>query len=468
MEDLPLTIRLIVLVFLLGVNGFFSAAEVALVSVRETKMRALSQAGVRRADAVLSLLRRPDRMISATQLGVTLASLGLGWAGESTVYRFLEPLFAYLGLPVDEPLGRILSFTLAFALITFFHMVIGEVVPKNLAMERCERLALAVAPPLQLFSRVTGLFVSLVERTAARVSRLLGLKMGNSQQGYTAEELKLLFSVSKREGRLARFQEQILSRAVDFPDVTVREVMVPRQEMIALPSDAGLDQVIDCIARHQHSRVPIYEDSPEQVVGVLYAKQVWSFVQQMRRWSMLDRPEPVFRMGAFVHRVPFVPETKLLSELLEEFQQQRYHLAIVVDEFGTVGGLVTVEDAIEQIVGEIREEHERHEPDEKPVLDEPIEVDGNTNIRDLDSLYGVELPYDAGFETLAGFLLSRLGHIPQGDERIEFGGRGFTVVGMKRNRIAKVRVEPALVRAHESDPGADTATDSSPEAPPPA
>ncbi len=463
MEDLPLTIRLIVLVFLLGVNGFFSAAEVALVSVRETKMRALSQAGVRRADAVLSLLRRPDRMISATQLGVTLASLGLGWAGESTVYRFLEPAFAYLGLPVDEPLGRVLSFTVAFTLITFFHMVIGEVVPKNLAMERSERLALAVAPPLQLFSRVTGLFVSLVERTAARVSRLLGLKMDHSQQGYTAEELKLLFSVSKREGRLARFQEQMLSRALDFHDVTVREVMVPRQEMIALPSDAGLDQVIDCIARHQHSRVPIYEDSPEHVVGVLYAKQVWSFVQQMRRWSMLDRPEPVFRMASFVNPVPFVPETKFLSELLEEFQQQRYHLAIVVDEFGTVGGLVTIEDALEQIVGEIREEHERHEPGEKPVLDEPIEVDGNTNIRDLDSLYGVDLPYDAGFETLAGFLLSRMGHIPQGDERVEFEGRGFTVVGMDRNRIAKVRVEPAPVSAPESDSLTEADSPSPPE-----
>lgn len=451
MEDLPLTIRLIVLVFLLGVNGFFSAAEVALVSVRETKMRALSQAGVRRADAVLSLLRRPDRMISATQLGVTLASLGLGWAGESTLYHFLEPLFAYFGLPVSEPMGRVLSFVLAFTLITFFHMVIGEVVPKNLAMERSERLALAVAPPLQLFSRVTGLFVSLVEGTASRVSRLLGLRMDHSRQGYTAEELKLLFSVSKREGGLARFQEKMLSRALDFHDVTVREVMVPRQEMIALPSDAGLDQVIDCIARHQHSRVPIYEDSPEHIVGVLYAKPVWSFVQQMRRSSMSDRPEPVFRMASFVNPVPFVPETKVLSELLEEFQQQRYHLAIVVDEFGTVGGLVTIEDALEQIVGEIREEHQKHEPDEKPVLDEAIEVDGNTNIRDLDSLYGVDLPYDAGFETLAGFLLSRMGHLPQGNERVEFEGRGFTVVGMDRNRIAKVRVEPAAVSAPESD-----------------
>ena len=464
MEDFPITIRLILLVFLLGVNGFFSAAEVALVSVRETRMRALSQTGVRRAHAVLALLRDPDRMISATQLGVTLASLGLGWAGESTVYRFLEPLFVSLGLPVGEPLGHVLSFTLAFMLITFFHMVVGEVVPKNLAMERSERLALAVAPPLQWFSRVTGLFVSLVEGTAARISRLLGLKMGGAQQGYNAEELKLLFNVSKREGRLARFQEQILSRAVDFHDVTVREVMVPRQEMVALPSDAGLDQVVDCIVRHQHSRIPVYEGSPEHVVGILYAKQVWSFVQQMRRWRMLDRPEPAFRMASFVHPVPFVPEPKFLYELLEEFQQQRYHMAIVVDEFGTVGGLVTIEDAIEQIVGEIREEHERHQPDEKPVLDEPIEIDGNTNIRDLDRLYGVELPYDAGFETLAGFLLSRLGRIPNGDERIEFGGRGFVVVEMDRNRIAKVRVEPAAEVVSVADAASVSPLEKSPPA----
>ena len=443
MEHLPITIRLIILVFFLGINGFFAASEVALVSVRETRIRALSQGGVRRADAVLALLRDPDRMISATQLGVTLASLGLGWTGESTVFRFLEPLFFYFRLPTDEPLGHVISFGVSFTIITFFHMVVGEVVPKNLAMERSERLALAVAPTLQLFSRTTSFFVSCVESTARFISQLLGLKMASMDQGYTAEELKLLFSVSKREGRLARFQEQLLTRAVDFHDVTVREVMVPRQEMVALRGDAGLYQVVDCIVRNQHSRIPVYEGSPEHVIGILYAKQVWLFVQQMRRWRILDRPEPAFHMESFVHPVPFVPETKFLYELLEEFQQQRYHMAIVVDEFGTVGGLVTVEDALEQIVGEIREEHERHEPEEKPVLDEPIEVDGNTNIRDLDRLYGVTLPYDSGFETLAGFLLRRLGYIPHGDERIEFDKRVFVVTKMDRNRIAKVRVEPA-------------------------
>lgn len=447
MEELPLTLRLIVLVFLLGVNAFFSAAEVALVSVRATRMQALAAAGNRHADLVLGLLNDPDRMISATQLGVTLASLGLGWAGESTVYRLIEPLVRPWITPATEQLGHVFSFIVAFSAITFLHMVVGEVVPKNLGMERAERLSLAVATPLQLFSRATGLFVSLVEGTSERISRLMGLKLDAAEQGYTAEELKLLFSVSKREGRLAQFQEMMLSRAVDFHDVTLREVMVPRQEMVALPSTATIDQVVDCVVRYQHSRIPIYEGSSENVIGVLFVKEVWSFVQRMHRWQALGRPPPPFRLQAFLHRVPFAPETKFLYELLEEFQQQRYHMAAVVDEFGTVIGLVTVEDALEQIVGEIREEHERPKPGELQSADEPVEIDGITNVRDLASLFHIELPYDAGFETLAGFLLSRLGHIPRGGEEIEFEGRKYIVLGMEHNRIAKVRVERVAAAA---------------------
>ena len=225
----------------------------------------------------------------------------------------------------------------------------------------------------------------------------------------------------------------MLTRAVDFHDVTLREVMVPRQGMVALPSTATLDEVVDCVVRYQHSRIPVYEGSSENVIGVLLVKQLWSFIQRMHRWQALGRPPLSFRLQAFLHKVPFAPETKFLYELLEEFQQQRYHMAAVVDEFGTVIGLVTVEDALEQIVGEIREEHERPNPGELQSADEPVEIDGITNVRDLASLYRIKLPYDAGFETLAGFLLSRLGH--------EFDGRTYTVVKMEHNRIAQVRIE---------------------------
>ncbi len=453
MDELPLTLRLLFLVLLLGVNSFFAAAEVALVSVRETRMRQLAEAGQARARVVLGLLAAPDRMLSATQLGVTLASLGLGWAGESTVYNLIRPALAPLTAAGGEDVGHAVAFVLAFALITYFHMVLGEVVPKNLALERSERLALAVAPPLEIFATATGFFVSVVKGTAAFLSKLLGLRMAPPEEGYTAEELRLVVSVSKREGEHAERQQQMLHRVIDFYDVAVREVMAPRQEMVAVPSDATLDQTIERIARSRHSRIPVYEGAEENVIGVVYAKQLWSFVENVRRRQALGQPPPAFLLRSFVNPVEFVPETKMLYDLLEEFQERRTQLAMVVDEFGTVVGLVTAEDAVEQIVGEIREEHE-HDP-APTALSGPVELDGNVPIRDLESQYEIELPYDAGFETLAGFLLSRLGHIPDEGEAVEHQGRDYRVIRMERNRIARVRVEPVGSddAAGEADPG---------------
>lgn len=443
MAELPITLRPILLFLLLAVNSFFAAAEVALVSVRQTRMRQLAQGGDHRAQTVLDLLAKPDRMLSATQLGVTLASLGLGWAGESTVFSVLEPLFRPLMTPASEPLIHFFGFALAFTLITFLHMVLGEVVPKNLALERAERLALMIAGPMNLFTRTTSFFVSAVEGTARRISLLLGLKLNASGGGYTAEELKLIVSLSKKEGALAHRQEDMLHSVIDFYDLAVREVMVPRQEMVALPEDATFDQVVDCIVRNQHSRIPVYSESPEHVVGVVYVKEVWPFVQQMRRWQMLDRPPPAFLLRTFVHSVEFVPETKFVYELLEEFLERRYHMAMVVDEFGTVVGLVTVEDALEQIVGEIRDEHETAKGAERQPPGGPIEVDGIMPILDLSTHHEIDLPYDAGFETLAGFLLSKLGCIPHGGEQLEYEGRTYTVVEMENNRISRVRIEPS-------------------------
>ncbi len=269
MEDLPVTVRLVVLFLLLAVNSFFAAAEVALVSVRRTRMRQLAAAGDARALLVLKLLEAPDRMLSATQMGVTLASLGLGWAGEETVYHLVQPLLDRVLSTEYEQLGHVVSFAFSFSAITFLHMVLGEVVPKNLAIERSERLALAVATPLEYFAKATGLFVSAVRSTAERLSRLIGLKLSAGEDGFTAEELKLIVSVSKKEGEQAQRQEEMIHRVIDFYDLTAREVMVPRQEMVALPSDAGPDQVIDTIVRSRHSRIPIYEESVDNVIGVI-------------------------------------------------------------------------------------------------------------------------------------------------------------------------------------------------------
>lgn len=440
MEELPLIFRVVTLLLLLGVNAFFAAAEVALVSVRETRMRELASGGSTGAKAVLGLIEFPDRMLSATQLGVTLASLGLGWAGESTVYALLEPLLVAVLPPGQEEIGHIISFVVAFSAITYFHMVLGEVVPKNFAIERSEGVALLVAPPLELFARATHPFVSLVKGTAEKLSRLLGLHPGDQEAGYSPEELKLIVSVHDKAGEHARRQQEMLHKAIDFFDLTVREIMVPRQEMVAIPVDAGVDQVIDSIARNRFSRLPVYDGARENVVGIVYVKELWSFIQQMRRWQMLDRPPPPFVLGSFLHSVEFVPETKQLYELLKEFQSKHFHMAIVVDEFGTVSGLATLEDALEQIVGEIREEHEKRHT--IGGSDGPVELDGITNIRDLETQYDIELPYDAGFETLAGFLLSQFGRIPEPGDAVEYDRRAYRVLQMDRNRISRVRIEP--------------------------
>ena len=451
MEEIPLTLRLLAVVGLLAANSFFAAAEVALVSVRESSMRARAKAGDRRAKMVVGLLANPDRMLAATQLGVTVASLGLGWASESTVYRAIRPLFEPIFPPQSEALLHFVSFGIAFTLITFLHMVLGEVVPKNLALERSERLALMVGTPLELFARGSGFFVSMVERSAETISRIFGAPPDGRRKTYSSEELKLLLDVDEGEGTPAESRETMLRRAVDFYELSVREVMVPRQEIAALPSDSSLDQVIDCLVREKHSHIPVYDGSPEQIVGAIYAQDIWSFLQRYRRRQALGEPAPPFSLRRLIRSVPFVPETKLLHELLEELQQRRKQLAMVVDEFGTVVGLVTTEDAVEQIVGEIREEHEKPQPAESRPPGEPIEIDGITPILDLASQYDIELPYDAGFETLAGFLMSRLGHIPEGGEIVVYQGTTFTVLAMNHNRIAKVRIDPAAHQEPETE-----------------
>src|SRR5712692_299820 len=430
-EGFPVTLRLVLLPALLIINGFFAAAEVALISVRRTRIRQLAEEGNSRARAALDLLENPDRLLSASQLGITLASLGLGWAGEDTMYHLLLSLLPPIQTPNSERLLHVAAFTIAFLIITFLHMVIGEVVPKNLAFEKNERLALSMAPALEVFARVTHFFVRIVESASEGLSRLLGVHGAPAGAVLSLEELKLIVSSSRGRGELLQSQEAMLHRVIDFYDVTVREIMVPRNEIVSLPAGATLDEVIRSIVEHQHSRIPVYEESPEHIIGIFYVKDLWPFLRQGRR----------FQLRALAHPHKVVPETKPLHQLLAEFQQSRYHMALVVDEFGTIVGLVTVEDVLEQIVGEIRDEHDVPEPVRAALEEGPIELDGGANVRDLENQYGIALPYDAGFQTLAGFLLERLGAIPQGGEQVEHEGRRFTVLEMDGHRIARVRVE---------------------------
>jgi CBS domain containing-hemolysin-like protein len=434
------SLRLLLVVLLIAINGFFAGAEVSLLSVRHSRLRQMAAEGNAGAQAALNLLANPGRLLSVTQVGVTLASLGLGWAGEDTIYGILVGMFAPLSSSGAARYVHGFCFFLSFLSISFFHVVLGEVVPKNLAIAKADRLAALTAPPLLLFYRATIAFVVVIERSANAITRVLHLKGGGHGTVHTAEELKLIVSGSRGLGYLPEAQEDMIHRVLDLGAISVREIMVPRHDIVSIASDATLDEVLRTMIEQKHSRLPVYEGTAEKVVGLLHYKDLLPVWEERRRAIRSSRPSHAFRIGRLMRPVLFVPETKPASQMFDEFRTGRSHLAMVVDEFGTIIGMLTVEDVLEQIVGRIEDEHDEKVERRSGETDD-VELDGTVRIRDLDSEYGIEIPPDAGFETLAGFLLFRLGDIPQAGASVEYEGRRFTVLEMDRNRIARVRIE---------------------------
>jgi len=433
--------RIALLFLILAANAFFAAAEVSLLTARKSKLKQLAQDGDKGARAALNLLANPERLLAVTQVGVTLATLGLGWAGEGTVYDMLMQVFQPMLTPATSTALHGVSFVLAFLLMTFAHTVLGEVVPKNLAIEKADRLASSVALALLIFQRISGPFAYIIERASLAVSRAIGLTGGlHGGGGHSPEELKMIVSLSRGAGHLPQAQEDMIHRIIDLENLYVRQIMAPRNEIVSVPETATLDQVLRTMIEHQHSRLPVYRDRPEQIVGILFYKDLLPVWSARRAAIAAGRRVPEFRVPRLMRPYMVAPETKPLTQMLEEFKQGKAHMAMVVDEFGTIVGLVTVEDVLEQIVGEIEDEHDVQEL--RPAHEAPaVELDGATKIRDLELLHGIDIPTNAGFETLAGFLLLRLGYIPKPGESVEEGDRRFTVLEMDRNRIAKVRVE---------------------------
>ncbi len=435
--------RLLLLGLILAINAFFAGAEVSLLSVRDSRLRRLAEEGFTGAKIALSLLSHPEKLLSVTQIGVTLASLGLGWAGEDTLYQLVLRLFNPLITPAIAVYAHAACFVLAFLVMTYCHVVIGEVVPKNLSIARADRIAIMVAPVLMVFYRIAAPFVAVVEQSVAFITRLAGAKSGHhAGGGHSAEELKLIVSSSRFSGVLHERQEEMIHRVLDLEETAVREVMRPRHEIVSVPVTATLDEVLATMVESQHSRLPVWEGKPEHMAGIVYFKDMTRLWHDRRRSIRDGRPVAPFHVRRLMRKPMIVPQTKSVQDMLSEFQSRHAHMAFVVDEFGTVAGLITVEDVVEQIVGEITDEFDTHEDTPRAPAGDIAELDleGATSIRDLSSIYGIELPANAGFETLAGYLLFRLGHIPVPGESVEFENRRFEVLHLDRNRISQVRI----------------------------
>ncbi|MCC6586850.1 MAG: HlyC/CorC family transporter [Bryobacterales bacterium] len=453
--DLHLGYRFLLVALIIALNGFFSSAEVALLSVRQSRLRQLADEGATGAHAALSLLANPERLLSVVQVGVTLASLGLGWAGEDTVYALMLKVIQPVETPQIATALHAVAFTLSFLLITYMHVVIGEVVPKNLAIDKADRLAVLVAPTLLFFSRVAGPFVTVIERSASVVSRAIGLTGESQTASHTPEEIKFIVGAARKHGFLQDTEEGAIASLLDLRELSAREIMTPRGAIAGAPIESDLDDLLRAFHENKYSRMPIYERSPEHVVGIVYAKDLLGVWQQRRRANQRRRPAPQFDIKRLLRQPEVVPETKPVLQLMETFRSSGRHMALVVDEFGSVTGLVTLEDVLEQIFGDIADEHDVRLPSQTEVWEE-LELEGITRLRDLETQYLIELPMDADYETLAGFLLFRLGYIPIPGETVEFQDLRFTVLEMDRNRIVKVKIERV------PPPPADPATEPQP------
>lgn len=438
-------LRVFLILLLVAVNAFFAAAEFALVSVRDTRIQQLIEARRIGARIVQRLHQNIDEVINGVQLGITVTSLTLGWIGEPIL---ADVLARWLGghVPVY---AHTLAIALTFACITYLHVILGELVPKSLALQRAERVALAVAAPMDIFLTITRPFLFVMLKSGNFFLRLFGSReLRRSGRGavHSPDELKLIVTASRRFGEIPEFQEEMIHNALELDNTTVREVMVPRRDIFSLPADMTLESALERVVSEQHSRVPIFDPQrgPEHIVGVLY-------VRDLMRWMRLRLAVGVsqpsgnriakMQVGQIMRNVLVVPETKVLTDMLFEFKEHRRHLAVVVDEFGSTAGVITIEDLVAQLIGQVQDEFDASES--APTLADAavLVLDGSTSLRDLEAEFDIKLPRDGGFETVAGFVLSRMQKIPRAHEAVDFEGRRFTVEEMDDHRIAKVKIE---------------------------
>jgi CBS domain containing-hemolysin-like protein len=466
MHGLPI-LQVVAVAMLILANAFFVAAEFAMVSTRDTRIEQLLAAKVPGARAVRRLQYELEYFLPAVQLGVTLCSLAIGWIGEPLAAGIVLGWIDLLPHPLAQAqvyahAAALAAVAIGFALITYFHVTIGELVPKSLALRRAEALAVAVAPPMLIFMRMARPAVRLLKGSAAIILRGFDIPMTERAAVHSPEELKLITTAARRLGILPRFQETLIHRAIELDDVPVREIMTPRQRIFSLPSNMPVEEASAQVIEHMNSRVPVYDETrgPEHIIGVVYSKDLARLIffrpktqprtpHQASSTATATRPANPqlglpfmeLRLRQVMREVLVVPETKSALALLREFQQRRRQMAIVVDEYGSTVGLVTAEDAIEQLTGELEDEFD--DP-ARPVLANAqgtLMLEGSANLRDLETQMQWSLPRDGGVETLAGFMLARLGHIPRDGESVDFEGRRLTVVEMDGRRIAKIRVD---------------------------
>jgi len=426
---MTIAVKLLAVLVLVAANGFFVAAEFALVGVRSSRIETLAASGNRAAKRLMGLLQNLNAYLSACQLGITLASLALGWIGEPAIARLLEgPLAGF-----SETARHAVAFAVAFSIITSLHIVLGEQAPKLMGLAKAERVALSVALPMELFYRVFSLPIRALDWASARTVKLVGIEATSEHAStYTEEELRKLVDRSRESGHLRAEERRLIHRVFEFSDTVVREAMVPRTEMAAIPNTCSLKEITKAFDQHRYSRLPVYRESFDDVCGFIHSKDVMPYLLHPEKFKLEDVLQPPM----------YVVDTARLEHVLRQMQKAKMHFGFVVDEHGGLEGIITLEDLLEEIVGEISDEHDEEVNEQITEIDKSnFVLAGGLAVRDLNRRLKLSVPESEAYTTVGGFLLTRAGHVLKPGEVVQHDGLVFKVERVEKRRVMRVKLE---------------------------
>lgn len=443
MDDIgSIFFNLFVIALLLFSNGFFVASEFAMVSVRKTRITQLTNEGNFSAKVALEALKDLDKFIAAVQLGVTISSIGLGWVGEATLVRMVEPIFNFLPANYQLAASHTISVTIAFSLITILHVVIGELMPKSIALQYPERTSLFIALPMKLITKLFNPLICMLNGLGNFLLTLLKIPPSQtSHLAHSIEELNMLINASYNEGVLNETERELLHNVFKFSDLTAKQVMVPRTDMACISSDIDFDELNKFTGESQYTRYPVYEENLDHISGIIHVKDLYSLSLKKEEFSIEKLLRPVL----------LVPETITMDNLVREFKKRQSQMAIVIDEFGGTSGLITLEDVLEEIFGEVQDEFdEDEEADIKEIAENTYLANAMMRLDEIAEFFEIEI-IDEDVDTIGGLVVKILGRIAQVGDVVEIQNLEFKVQEIDGARITKLIIKKINIKEHSEN-----------------
>jgi len=426
--------ELLVLIILIVLNAFFAASEIALISMNDTKLKLMAEEGNKRAVLLKKLVDEPSKFLATIQIGITLAGFFASAFAADNFSERLVDLIKLTGVPIPDSILKNVSVILITIVLSYFSLVFGELVPKRVAMKKAESIAMLVASPLNFLSSVTSPFVMFLTFSTNTIVRIFGIDPNKEEDNVTEEEIRMMVDVGEEKGAIDETEKEMINNIFEFNNKVVSEIMTHRTEISALPVDATLDEVIELINTEKYSRIPVYEDTIDNIIGIMHSKYLIKYIAEGG-----DRDN--FDLRNLIRKPYYVPTSKRTDELFKELQRQRIHMAVIIDEYGGTAGIVTLEDLLEEIVGNIFDEDDEVEKEIEKIDENTFIINGTTSLDTVRDYLEVDLPTD-DYDTLSGFLIGQLGRIPEENDKpsIEFNGLVFKIDKVDEKRVAKVKV----------------------------